>query len=522
MPEAVEICKLRLFLKLAAQARTFEQIEPLPDIDFNIRSGNTLVGYATLESLKKGQEGKLLFSGGELADIERSAIGAARIFTQFKDLQILSSSDAQSPSQKPREPRGLSPRTGADLIAQTKTAMRQALAKLADRLDRYLAGEYSIDAQNKPTEFEKWKSTHQPFHWLTEFYGVMRHGGFDVVIGNPPYVEYRSSTDGYRIQNSAYSTASAGNLYAFCAERSSALLNSDGAFGMIVPSSAVGLDETLCLREHLVGRYGKLWYSTYSIRPAKLFEGVDQRLCIVLAQADGGEKQLFATRYHHWNAEERSSLLNLLRYGESFSHPRLARIAQVGERVPSRVIKKIEEKSAEDAQSYYASGTRGFLAHYHRSPRYWIRAMDFEQHFKSATRSRSVHHFRDLLFQNEPDGKSVCAAINSSLFFLWFVSICNGRNLTSVDVAKFPVGPLGGATSGKLAAAFDELMGDYSRNWCIRKREECEYQEFQPGLSKPIIDKIDRELAKHYGFTPEELDFIINYDIKYRMGAEED
>ena len=37
-------------------------------------------------------------------------------------------------------------------------------------------------------------------------------------------------------------------------------------------------------------------------------------------------------------------------------------------------------------------------------------------------------------------------------------------------------------------------------------------------LSKPIIDEIDRVLAKHYGFTAEELDFIINYDIKYRLG----
>ena len=43
-------------------------------------------------------------------------------------------------------------------------------------------------------------------------------------------------------------------------------------------------------------------------------------------------------------------------------------------------------------------------------------------------------------------------------------------------------------------------------------------QTFQPRLSKPIIDDIDRVLAKHYGFTDEELDFIINYDIKYRMG----
>ena len=36
--------------------------------------------------------------------------------------------------------------------------------------------------------------------------------------------------------------------------------------------------------------------------------------------------------------------------------------------------------------------------------------------------------------------------------------------------------------------------------------------------TKPILDKIDRVLAQHYGFTEEELDFIINYDIKYRIG----
>ena len=39
-------------------------------------------------------------------------------------------------------------------------------------------------------------------------------------------------------------------------------------------------------------------------------------------------------------------------------------------------------------------------------------------------------------------------------------------------------------------------------------------------LSDAIIDEIDELLAKHYGFTEEELDFIINYDIKYRMGDE--
>jgi hypothetical protein len=47
------------------------------------------------------------------------------------------------------------------------------------------------------------------------------------------------------------------------------------------------------------------------------------------------------------------------------------------------------------------------------------------------------------------------------------------------------------------------------------------YDEYVPKLSKNIIDEIDRVLAEHYGFTEEELDFIINYDIKYRMGKDD-
>src|SRR6202044_3211957 len=64
MEEAVEICKLRLFLKLAAQVDPDPKhdnlgIEPLPDIDFNIRAGNTLVGYATYTDVEKALASKL-------------------------------------------------------------------------------------------------------------------------------------------------------------------------------------------------------------------------------------------------------------------------------------------------------------------------------------------------------------------------------------------------------------------------------------------------------------------------------
>ena len=52
MEEAVEICKLRLFLKLVAQLEHPCQIEPLPDIDFNVRAGNTLVGFTSLDAVR--------------------------------------------------------------------------------------------------------------------------------------------------------------------------------------------------------------------------------------------------------------------------------------------------------------------------------------------------------------------------------------------------------------------------------------------------------------------------------------
>jgi hypothetical protein len=52
------------------------------------------------------------------------------------------------------------------------------------------------------------------------------------------------------------------------------------------------------------------------------------------------------------------------------------------------------------------------------------------------------------------------------------------------------------------------------------KNDRITIESFRVNLSKPIIDEIDKVLAKHYGFTEEELDFIINYDIKYRMGGE--
>ena len=88
MEEAVEICKLRLFLKLVAHLESYKQIEPLPDVDFNVRAGNTLVGFTTRKQIQEafvttsdGQR-RMLYAqdAAELKRIEEDAELADRAF----------------------------------------------------------------------------------------------------------------------------------------------------------------------------------------------------------------------------------------------------------------------------------------------------------------------------------------------------------------------------------------------------------------------------------------------------------
>ncbi len=95
MAEAVEICKLRLFLKMVAQVERGDQIEPLPDIDFNIRCGNTLVGFATYDEVKAAvttSKGATLLPGmdaGRMAqDRGRRLRTCSRPFDIFRRRQV--------------------------------------------------------------------------------------------------------------------------------------------------------------------------------------------------------------------------------------------------------------------------------------------------------------------------------------------------------------------------------------------------------------------------------------------------
>ena len=92
MEEAVEISKLRLFLKLAAQVEPDDAdpnlgIEPLPDIDFNIRAGNCLVGYATRAELEASAASDLLLKE-EVKAVLEAAEDAASLYERFLECQV--------------------------------------------------------------------------------------------------------------------------------------------------------------------------------------------------------------------------------------------------------------------------------------------------------------------------------------------------------------------------------------------------------------------------------------------------
>ncbi|MEI6045597.1 MAG: DNA methyltransferase [Chloroflexota bacterium] len=514
MAEAVEIAKLRLFLKLVAQIEKVEQVEPLPDIDFNIRPGNTLVGFATFEEAKAAIDRKFDFDGAK-ARIEQKAQEVDRSFTVFRNFQTQHAVGEDKASV-------------ALAIVQEKQKLRTQIAVLQAELDRYLAGEYGIDPLHltKKTEYEAalkaWRTSHQPFHWFVEFYGIMAQGGFDVIIGNPPYVEYSKVKKEYTLQG--YKTESCGNIYAFVIERSLSLLVNAGTFGMIVPLSLVATERMYSLQKLIIESQRSAWLSLYDVYPSKIFDGAKQRLTIALASGKTSPYKLFSTKYKRWGPEARPHLLQNLSYWWSYHDQNLSVIPKLYNQVTEIILNKLRQK---EPVPYSNSGPK-ISFYVHRIPYNYVKAFDFTPYFwNEVDGEKKSEDYKPYYLKNHNDERVVLAVLNSNLFFWWWYTLFEGYHCGRHEIYAFPVGLDEMSISHRtlLSGLADQLMSDVLQN---KNRKNCQYKntgkviydEFYPRLSKPIIDEIDRVLAEHYGFTEEELDFIINYDIKYRMGRD--
>ena len=506
MEEAVEICRLRLFLKLAAQLDSIDQVEPLPDIDFNIQPGNTLVGFTSAASVRQamemtlGGQRRMLDADDEAAlnRIETAAADAARQHRNFQQIQT-----------------GYGMRH--DDLAQAKEQLQSKLDALRAELDALLAKEYGVDA-NKPAPFRQWRSSHQPFHWFVEFHGIMSNGGFDAVIGNPPYVEYSKVKGDYAIKG--YDTESCGNLYAFVMEQSKILANRRGAVSMIVPLSGHSTQRMQPLVENFYEHYDSchLFNISADANPSVLFNGVKFRLAIFVVSNYG--KGTFTTGYSRWYADERDRVFDLVAYTDIEELRYKTAIPKVSNRLHLQVLRKMFNADWQLQHTLPVKDSSTRPVYYHSTPVNWIRSHSTAPYFRSDRDGVKAPNGLNTLDPTPEAFRNIQGILSSTSFFVWWLALSDCYHLNRPEVLTFPM-----CQDETLSALSQELEQDMQakskrRVYNYKTTGMVEYDEFYLKQSKPIIDEIDRVLAEHYGFTEEELDFIINYDIKYRMGRE--
>lgn len=499
MVEATEIAKLRLFLKMVAVVEVDRSapnmgLDPLPDIDFNIRCGNTLVGYATESQLNAdlNRDTDILQMEANQhfkKKLENEMAIVATVYDRFKEVQFTQETD----------------------MATFKAAKQELKARLADLNN--LLNQRMFGASGNG-DYDEWLISHQPFHWMAEFYQIMHgNGGFDVIIGNPPYVEYtrrnritgRSISDVYQL--TGYETINCSNLYAFVIERSCIISSNRDNIGFIVPLTLASNNNMRDLRDYIC-RTGTSWYSHYEIRPGKLFEGAEQRLTIFFIRKSV-VPSIYSTSIQRWHTEYRSILFNSLRYSNSFNHSSLWRIS-------SQIENSIYEKFNQHNESFRELQNSGFPINYRTAGvRYWI--IFLNHGFGTQSLSNKTAYF-----SSKEKASYYMAAFNSSLFWWYYAVNFDMFNLKDYMIFKFK---LNYKNSPELIELASKLENDMDKNKVeqvinSRTRGVVTTSYYQKKQSKPIIDEIDKVLASIYGFTEEELDFIINYDIKYRMGDE--
>lgn len=509
MEEATEICKLRLFLKLVSVVERVDDVEPLPDIDFNIRAGNTLVGYASREELRKAvqgdDQGKLGFDDDVFQTIEHKATLIDQQFNQFREAQTNQSEIA----------------TG-DLGHQRKKAIQSSLDELRNELDAYLAKQYGVSGK-KP--LANWKESHKPFHWFVEFFGVLKDGGFDVIIGNPPWKEYAATKKDYTVRN--YATERCGNLYGMATERAQALVSSAGTISFIVQLPLATSSRMSSVRHELVASGGNLFVATFDDRPGKLFEGLQHcRSSVFVLNRNGAvgtTAQLAVTRYQRWQSSVRGLLFASIHFDviPTRSEPS-SPFEKTDGQMHLEVLGKIIGHSSCNLALHLVSKSPSEFIFYQEATQYWVKATSHAPFYARNSIQGVQPHGRYLYFQNSDEKAAACAVLNSSLFYLYFITYSDCFHLSDTVVSAFPV-PRSALTDSRLIRLNAELMSDLDRQSetktiTTKDGDSISYAEYVAAKSKPIIDEIDRVLAKHYGFTDEETDFIINYDIKYRMG----
>ena len=197
MAEATEIARLRLFLALVSSARRVEDLEPLPNIDFNILPGNSLIGLINVDTKRFGKPatGKMVtksFLDDQVAaEYEQILADKNASLRLYREHSFKAAEDAAG--------------SQGDRLLMLRDAIQKVRTESYTKLNWIMRGDF--DALGIKYEEARWDAsrnkegkankrpmkdediqTLQPFHWGFEFDQILnQRGGFDAIITNPPW-----------------------------------------------------------------------------------------------------------------------------------------------------------------------------------------------------------------------------------------------------------------------------------------------------------------------------------------------
>ena len=255
---AIDIARLRFWLSIVVDS---EKAEPLPNFDYKFMQGNSLI-----ES----------YGGFDLSRIAGKTVGRPSTSTQY--VIGLDSDLSQKNLQR------LLREYFSVTDHQKKATMRHAINAEVKTLIRESVG-------GTPTFLAKLDqldpSANQDFFlWHTWFKDIFDKGGFDIVIGNPPYVNIANLTDDNvrkQYQKNYKTVKNKSDLYSIFTERAHHLLKPRGICSYIFSNSWLGTDSFSLFRKFLVEETRVLKLVDL---PDKVFENATVKTCIILFSKD--------------------------------------------------------------------------------------------------------------------------------------------------------------------------------------------------------------------------------------------
>lgn len=512
---AVTLAKLSLWLISASNDKA------LSFIDHHLKEGNSIVGTDRHHVKVKNEKYPIFEVSYE--DYMRPIINK---YEQLKKIGSATKEDVEG--QK-------------DIYSE----ILKILELVKKKYDYYLASLYESGIQDDMTLFSilksqdmrnfqgegmkpLWKiaSEKKFFHWELEFPEVFLKGGFDIAIGNPPYVDIGQEEYKYSI----FKTINTRNLYSYMMEVSINNCLTKGMFGFIVPLSSMYTPRMKELQDFLV-KDNELYISNYAIRPAKIFKNVEQRITIFLGvKSNCFNTKIHTTGYIRWYSNERKRLFDSIVYElNNYKEYGLDTVPKIGWRIEKNILSKIyfRKKRIKD---YITDSKSTNLICYHGAARYWLKAFNYIPEFYSERKGHcQSSEYKTILLNKDISSNIIMCLVNSSLFYWYWILMSDERHFLRKDIENFPfdANDFNEQCISRLSSLADELMSSLKEH-SIEKTVNLgsrvgsvRYNEFHPKYSKWIIDEIDKIICKAYGFTDEEIYFITNYDVRFRMGDSE-